>query len=257
MGVSDLEVWTVLSNRPNSYLWLQPHLHAKYYRVDNSCLIGSANLTATALGWKQPANLELLLSLKSDNSELRKFEAELFTNAILANEAIYLHMQEVVKLLPKEQINNSKDEGVYGLAELSLSNDLDLNKEWFPQLRHPEDLYKAYTKQLDRLSKESQIMALNDLQVFAVPLNLNKDVFNAYVGVLLLQQPCIQAIDQFVITPQRFGAVKNLLATRYKQFNDFDAGYTWQTLMRWLLHFLPNRYTLVVPHHSEIFSRKL
>ncbi len=55
-GVSDLEVWNLIQNRPNSSLWLRPDLHAKYYRADNCCLIGSANLTNKALGWSDCPN---------------------------------------------------------------------------------------------------------------------------------------------------------------------------------------------------------
>lgn len=50
-GVSDLEVWPLLRDRVQSSLWLHPDLHAKLYRADDTCLIGSANITDTALGW--------------------------------------------------------------------------------------------------------------------------------------------------------------------------------------------------------------
>jgi hypothetical protein len=49
-GVSDLEVWSLIHQRSNSSLWLRPDLHAKYYRADQQCLVGSANLTGKALG---------------------------------------------------------------------------------------------------------------------------------------------------------------------------------------------------------------
>lgn len=62
-GVSDLEVWNLIQNRPNSSLWLRSDLHAKYYRADNHCLVGSANLTGKALGWSDCPNLELLVPL--------------------------------------------------------------------------------------------------------------------------------------------------------------------------------------------------
>ena len=72
---------------------------------------------------------------------------------------------------------------------------------------------------------------------------------------MLCQQPVVQAIDQVTAVPQRFGAVKGLLATRYKHQQGFDASYGWQTMMRWLLYFLPHRYSVSTPHHSEVFSR--
>ena len=36
-GVSDLEIWPILRDRPHSRLWLRPDLHAKFYRADAQC----------------------------------------------------------------------------------------------------------------------------------------------------------------------------------------------------------------------------
>ena len=73
-GVSDLEVWNLIQNHDNSSLWLRPDLHAKYYRADNRCLIGSANLTGKALGWSHYPNLELLVTLSADEPTVKTFE---------------------------------------------------------------------------------------------------------------------------------------------------------------------------------------
>ena len=87
--------------------------------------------------------------------------------------------------------------------------------------------------------------------------NLSQKIFKAYVGTLLLQKPIIQAVDSFVKTPQRFGAVKDFLnSLPCNKINGFSAERAWQTLMRWLLYFLPNRYALSVPNYSEVFYRK-
>ncbi len=86
--------------------------------------------------------------------------------------------------------------------------------------------------------------------------NLSQKTFKAYIGTLLLQKPIIQKVDSFVQTPQRFGAVKNLLNSLPCAANPhFNAERAWQTLMRWLLYFLPNRYALSVPNYSEVFYR--
>src|SRR4051812_46006665 len=57
-GVSDLEVWDVINARSGAVLLLRADLHAKYYRADMSCLVGSANLTHAALGLATVPNLE-------------------------------------------------------------------------------------------------------------------------------------------------------------------------------------------------------
>jgi hypothetical protein len=79
--------------------------------------------------------------------------------------------------------------------------------------------------------------------------------------VLLEQQisrllPDMDSVDLFLETPQRFGAVTDLLSSlSCRQNSDFDADRAWQTLMRWLRYYLPERYTLSVPRHSEVFSK--
>jgi hypothetical protein len=94
--------------------------------------------------------------------------------------------------------------------------------------------------------------------VLDVPLGLSKEAFEAYVGAQLLQMPIIRQVDEFVGEPQRFGAVTAFLKQQLiGNSPDFSANSAWQTLMRWLMYFLPTRYYRSVPNHSEVFSRKL
>jgi len=72
----------------------------------------------------------------------------------------------------------------------------------------------------------------------------------------LLQKPVVQEIDEFVDTSKRFGAVRDFLRTLPCAKNeDFDATGAWQTLMRWLLYFLEDRYRQYEANYSEIFVR--
>ena len=113
-----------------------------------------------------------------------------------------------------------------------------------------------HSGQTEKLSTASTIAALTDLRSLALIPNLSQKTFNAYIGSLLLQKPIIQKVDSFVKTPQRFGAVKNLLNSLACAENpNFSATRAWQTLMRWLLYFLPHRYALSIPNYSEVFYR--
>src|SRR3546814_15701150 len=67
-GVSDLEVFDLIRARASGTLLLQPHLHAKLYRTGDRRLLGSANISGRALGWHEPANLEILLAEAGLNS---------------------------------------------------------------------------------------------------------------------------------------------------------------------------------------------
>ena len=76
------------------------------------------------------------------------------------------------------------------------------------------------------------------------------------MGILLLEKPIIQEIDNFVQIPRRFGAVRDFLASLLcANIPNVNPERAWQTLMRWLLYFLPSRYALSVPNYSEVFYR--
>src|ERR1700758_8643 len=49
-GVSDTQGLPILRSR-GGVVYLHDRLHAKFYRNESQVLLGSANLTATALGW--------------------------------------------------------------------------------------------------------------------------------------------------------------------------------------------------------------
>lgn len=252
-GVSDLDVWLLIRERLNSTLWLRSDLHAKYYRGDQQALIGSANLTNAALGWSKRSNLEILIH----SDPITDFEQELFTGSVEVDDSLYQHIKQIVDALPTQIMPVLEDFA----PELLEDDDEVLSipvEAWLPLLRHPENLYTAYIGDWDQLGTGSRIAALSDLQALDIPKGLTRDQFEAYIGVQLLQKPIVRQVDQFVETSQRFGAVRDLLKTlRCSAQQDFDANNAWQTLMRWLLHFLPIRYELSVPRHSEVFRRKV
>ncbi|NJN98335.1 MAG: hypothetical protein HC875_31720 [Anaerolineales bacterium] len=256
--MSDLEVWPLLKNRAEAILWLRSDLHAKYYRADNRCLVGSANITSTALGWSHQSNLELLVPMPAKNQQLTTFETELFRGCVKVDDSIFDQVSEVVNLLTEQKIYVTPEQSL--ILDL-ISDEIEAPPHisvdtWLPILRHPEKLYVAYSGQDGSLSTTAKITAKSDLLALSIPKGLPKSTFEKYVGVLLLQKPIIRKVDQFVITPQRFGAVRDLLTSLpCASRSDFDANEAWQTLMRWLSYFLPDRYRLTVPHHSEVFFR--
>ena len=166
-------------------------------------------------------------------------------------------MSLAVQLLAEQTPNAIATPSRVEIPEDNLANNNSVNvNAWLPTLRNPEDLYIVYCGQTEKLSTASKTAALIDLRSLPVISNLSQKVFQAYIGTLLLQKPIIQKVDSLVKTPQRFGAVKNLLNSLPCSNNlHFNAERAWQTLMRWLLYFLPNRYALSVPNYSEVFYR--
>jgi hypothetical protein len=248
-GVSDLEVWSIIQSYSDASLWLRNDLHAKYYRADNQCLIGSANLTAKALGWSNQPNLELLVQMPANQPFLQLFEQQLCHNCIQVNNYLYQQYLTLINQLKTQNFAVSK-------SKLSIELDIANNNIWLPTLRNPEELYLAYSGKIENLTTIACENAISDLKLFSIPSHLEQTAFNNYVGILLLQKPIIQQIDSFVQTPQRFGTVRDFLASLpCTNLPNFNPEHSWQTLMRWLLYFLPSRYALSVPNYSEVFYR--
>ena len=253
-GVSDLDVWFLVRERVNSSLWLRSDLHAKYYRGDQQVLVGSANLTNAALGWSKWSNLELLIS----SEILPDFERELFTGSVAVDDGLYNHVKQMVEALPANTfVNRESDNIAPDLPDVEDIQSVPI-AAWLPMLRHPENLYIAYTGNWDLLGTGSRVAALHDLQALYIPHGLSREQFESYIGAQLLQTPIVRQVDQFIETPQRFGAVRDFLETLpCAAREDFDADIAWQTLMRWMQCFMPRRYTLDVPGHSEVFYRTI
>lgn len=257
-GVSDLEVWPMLRDRGQASLWLHPDLHAKFYRADDMCLIGSANLTGAALGWHPHPNLELLIPASANDLAVQAFEAILTRENIQVDQALFAHMSQVVALMQQDVdklphfIHEQRDMAY----EVSLPEPNLPASQWLPKLRQPADLFVAYTQRADQLTTTGRENAQSDLLALPIPPGLSRPLFEAYVGTLLLQKPIVCQVDQFLAQPQRFGAVRDLLARQpCAATPEFDPTYAWQTLMRWLLHFLPQRYRRVPARHSEVIQR--
>lgn len=264
-GVSDLGIWTLLRESVQHSLELQTSLHAKYYRFDTDSLAGSANLTSTALGWHDQPNLEFLCHFEA--SQANDFEEKL--GGIEVTESIYLRYRQLLKnyeeahpdlgqvgvtyLLPEKEIPIGE------VAELEGKSDADRAEQpewWIPSLRHPEALYRVYSSSSNEVSTSTWNHGSRDLRYFDLRKGLAEQQFDVEISWQLLQKPVVQEVDQFVNTSKRFGAVRDHLRTLPCAENeDFEATGAWQTLMRWLLYFLGDRYRQREANYSEIFVR--
>lgn len=244
-GVSDLEVWDVVQAREASRLYVRADLHAKYYRGDTSCLVGSANLTGAALGLSPTPNFELLLAAHA--VDLMDFETDLFSAAIEVDEDLVTLTRSAVEQLPRFVHHEVMSDALVGPPEQAIAN-------WIPTLRQPEDLFGVYVGGGRELSNIARLSGEHDLATLRVLPGLGKEAFRAYVAVSLLQMPVISAVDRFIRETRRFGEVADFLRERLNTVEPADR--QWQLLFRWLTYFLPERFEYTKPRHSEIIRRR-
>ena len=247
-GASDLEVFEIVRDHHGS-LRLRQNLHAKYYRSDGHVLIGSANLTNSALGWTSDPNLEILIPVDNTTRDITEFEKYVLSGAIEVDLELYESMVAASENWPNLDI------------EYTLGDTVDLSDRpeslgiWIPASRFPTSLYKVYQNMnSDDLPKLTREAGLRDLSVLQPPSGLDEELFNQTIGVSLLTMPVFDLIDHQVVTSQRFGAMRDLIKQKCNFTND-EATRAWQTLIRWIRHFLPDRYEYTRPKHSERITK--
>ena len=243
-GVSDIEVYEIVKNY-NGELHLRHDLHAKFFRGDNCVLIGSANLTHAALGWSADSNLEILVPI-SPNKDTINFEALLIKGSIQVDNDLYQSTTEAAsdwKALENTAILTE------GLPTFDI-------KSWLTICRSPPELYKVYLTPSPSPDIPASLFeaGMRDLRFLQPPLGLSREIFEKTIGATILTTPMINKIDRYLETPQRFGAVRDLLKEQL-QISHEEASEAWQTVIRWLRHFLPDRYEYTRPKYSEIISK--
>lgn len=241
-GVTDTGVLGLLQARGGK-VFLHDQLHAKYYRNETGVLLGSANLTAAALGWSPRPNLELLT--RSDENRISALERQLSSESSEATKELADEVDRVAALLPKREPGTA----LCDRAPCPVPGGL-----WIPQLRLPSDLYVAYSDGIDALTERSGTAAAIDLAFLDLPAGLAKEPFEAVVGHRILSQPLFQKIDRFLLQPRRFGEVRR----RIEELVNLErpqAELVWQIIMRWIFEFQPHRYSYEVHRHSEVVKR--
>ena len=254
-GVSDIEIWDVLMARGQTKLFLIQTLHAKYYRADERYIAGSSNLTYSALGWSVHPNIELMLSGRVDK-DLQLWEADILSQASEVDASFVSYLKQLVDNLPEQNYilpydAPGKEQPLFAETTIPRTH----RNSWLPMTRYPEQLYEAYNGRTRNMTTAARETATVDLLALAIPQGLDEAAFRAAIAVAVLQMPLIRELDRFLEQPRRFGAVRDHLETIHEYPSDRNATNDWQTTMRWLRFFLPNRYQVSVPGHSEVTFR--
>ena len=233
-GVSDLDVFDIAARHDVKFL-LCSNLHAKLYAADDSCLVGSANVTDTALGWRSPTNVELMVPVSRTDPHVAAFEEALLRRSKEASMQQHDLLLELVRRMDDAGGKIGFQDGEPSVVVLPAS--------WVPRARNPEDLYRAYSGEEDtsfglfKVNKE-------EVAELGVVDGLSRPAFYAWVGEAISQTPLVRGVTEMIssegqVTEEGLGRIlgQNGLGEVVVNVRDLL-----EVLERWLNEFLPERY---------------
>ncbi len=235
-GVCDLEILDMIEDRGGS-LHVHPHLHAKYYRVDGQCLVGSANLTGRAMGWRTPANIELLVELPFDFAGVREWEGKLLSAAIKATPELRDQIkEEAAQLRTRQQFSTIPEVG-------DEQETADVGDIWVPRCPIPDYLWVVYSGVESGGMLQSTLDAANrDLESLQPPKGLSQPLFYAYISGIVKQMPLMLAIDELASNGLSDSEAYVFLENHLGGNAPYSPQETWGVLKTWLVHFLGSSY---------------
>ena len=253
-GASDLEVYDVVRARDCARLLLHPFLHAKYFRFDQQCLIGSANLTLSALGWRFPHNLEILTSPDPESEDLKSFERELLEHSVLATVEMKDHIARTADALRRLVEDPSPDDVAYNPRYGILG--------WLPRCQDLKVLLRIYMgEDVSDVITNTQMAARYDLAALAIPAGLSEGQFWINVQTNFSMMPLVAKITTLSRTglDSTVGAklISDYTALDGPDEDGFDPAAYWRIFTEWMTTLFPEKYTFQPTGHAFILRRSI
>lgn len=225
VGASDAECRNLVLDFGGSFR-LHPSLHAKYYRIDDAVLIGSANLTSSAMGWARHPNLEILCSA-GDDFDSAGFEAELLNEAREITDAEFLAWNAIKKISPREDDFSDPF--------------LPLDK-WRPVTRDPRHILLTYReREAEIASFDEQTASQTDIDALRIPVGLTDAELHAWSSTCLLAAPFAHSVINLLGNPDKSQSIRVLADT-------YGLGLTetrrdMETVQNWIAYFVPEIFS--------------
>ena len=232
-GVSDLDTLLIADQRPNAKLLLLDDLHAKLYLADDQCLVGSANLTASALGWSKRSNIEILVPVEPTDPDVAHLLGR-WQSAVPATTAIRSEIEAEMTTLQVSMLDEAQ-EIVDGGRDRSLF--------WLPRCAAPDKLYEMYrdpnTTAVVESTKADGLADLRDLQIQSRESSTD---FEAAVQSSLLRMPAFSNIIDEV--PQGLTDARGVLRVRESRpdLESQDVERQWRIVRDWISVFFADRF---------------
>lgn len=175
-GVSDPEIWDVAEKDERVRIRLCSSLHAKLYRADDRCLVGSANLTGKATGLAAQSNIEILVEVPGDHGEVARILQEIEAASVPATAHSAMLMRQQADLLAAADPSQAKTPVA-----------------WCPITRRPDNVFPFYSGR-SRFPDAVEAGLIEDLALLDIPAGLDEQRFKAVVQERLHAIPELRAL---------------------------------------------------------------
>ena len=231
-GVSDLEALEIAESRKSTELRLLDELHAKLYVADDQCLIGSANLTASALGWASKNNIELLLPASVQDAEIGRLLKRLEA-ATPASAEVRDRIREEAEVLQSMDLPEAQE----------MNDDRTRHLPWLPRCAAPHLLYQIYRDTLTKaVAKGTREDGLADLQDIGLAQGLKVDEFNYAVKESLLCMPAIVRIIDEIPKGLADSEAHEMISLSRPDLESNDVKHQWRIVRDWMGTFFGDEF---------------
>ena len=236
-GVCDIELFDFVQSLPNGTLWMNMRLHAKYIRADDRIIVGSANVTASALGWRVPSNLELMIDASSNSLELRSWETNLFNSSVVVSKEYRDKLQERASALIKKGMN---------MQYVDVDTEGGIDESWIPRYSVASSLYSVYSgiDTSENMIESAYRFAVHDLNALGIPANLSEEEFNVSVAKQLSKLQVFREVLDASRNGKENGVdVKGIKAIVMGFNHDrAECDKISECIIAWILHFFRDEY---------------
>lgn len=231
VGASDAECRSMVVDSGGAFM-LHPSLHAKFYRVDDEVLIGSANLTSSAMGWSPQPNLEILCRAGEDFDSL-SFQQQLLNGAREMSDDEFQQWEAIARI--------TKDD------ESAISDSQLLLDIWRPATRDPVHLELSYRGREDQIASfDEREAARRDLQALLVPAGLSDEDVRMWAAACLLASPFANTVIQLNPSDDLTESYQTLARTY--GLDNTEARRDMETVQNWLALLAPE----TLPAESQL-----
>ena len=212
-------------------MFLLNDLHAKLFVADQRCLVGSANLTGSALGWSEFSNVELLVSVPVENEDV----AVLLQQLEAAEPATFATRSEVEREAAALEVGCWID-GSPVTAQ-------DRSGAWLPRCAAPDRLFDIYDDpDTVRVAEETREDGLADLRDLRISPGLSRERFVEAVSGALRRVPSITRILEEVPGVVRDSRGVELVASPAPGASRDDAALQWRVVRDWIAVFFADEF---------------